>query len=50
MTSHYRMLALCREVSLRDAELARLCAAIQTTQRQEIEQMQSILARLDRAQ
>lgn len=47
---HSGAILMCREASLRDQELARLCVDIQEAQRREIDQMQAILQRLDRAQ
>lgn len=43
---HSGAILMCREASLADAELRRLCAGISTGQRGEIEQMERILARL----
>jgi uncharacterized protein (DUF305 family) len=39
---------MCEEASIRDAEIKRLCGAIVSSQRSEIEQMKAILARLPR--
>ena len=43
---HSGAILMCREASLADAELKRLCDDIGSGQRQEIEQMERILARL----
>ncbi|MBI5278118.1 MAG: DUF305 domain-containing protein [Burkholderiales bacterium] len=44
---HSGAVLMCREAPIQDAELARLCERIATSQRQEIEQMNAIRARLD---
>jgi hypothetical protein len=43
---HSGAILMCREASISDGELNQLCSTIQRTQREEIEQMHSILARL----
>ena len=43
---HSGAILMCREADIIDAELRTLCDGIETGQRQEIEQMKSILARL----
>jgi uncharacterized protein (DUF305 family) len=43
---HSGAILMCREASLADAELRRLCDEISAGQREEIEQMERILARL----
>ena len=43
---HSGAILMCREASLRDAELRTLCESISTGQRAEIEQMERIAARL----
>jgi len=44
---HSGAILMCREAELRDAELLKLCEAIVSSQRKEIEQMKAIQARLD---
>mgnify|MGYP003575615763 FL=1 len=44
---HSGAILMCRESELKDAELRRLCEQIATSQRREIEQMNSIQARLN---
>ena len=44
---HSGAILMCREAELKDAELRRLCEQIATSQRREIEQMNSIHARLN---
>ena len=43
---HSGAILMCREADITDAELRTLCDGIETGQRQEIEQMKAILARL----
>lgn len=43
---HSGAILMCREASVSDAELARLCGEIERAQREEIEEMQRILDRL----
>lgn len=43
---HSGAILMCREASISDAELARLCGEIERAQREEIEEMQRILDRL----
>lgn len=43
---HSGAILMCREASIRDPELVKLCGQIERTQRQEIEQMEAIGARL----
>lgn len=43
---HSGAILMCREASITDAELETLCEGIEAGQRQEIEQMKAILARL----
>ena len=43
---HSGAILMCREADITDAELKMLCEGIVTGQRQEIEQMKQILARL----
>jgi uncharacterized protein (DUF305 family) len=43
---HSGAILMCREAILRDSELIKLCTQITRSQRQEIEQMESIAARL----
>ena len=43
---HSGAILMCREATLKDAELVRLCEQISSGQRREIEQMNSIQARL----
>jgi uncharacterized protein (DUF305 family) len=45
---HAGAVLMCEEASIRDAEIKRLCGAIVSSQRSEIEQMKAILARLPR--
>lgn len=45
---HSGAILMCREADLADAELRTLCEEITAAQRREIEQMEAILARLDR--
>jgi uncharacterized protein (DUF305 family) len=45
---HSGAILMCREAALKDQELVKLCDAIARTQREEIRQMDAILARLDR--
>jgi uncharacterized protein (DUF305 family) len=44
---HSGAILMCREASITDAELRTLCDGIEAGQRQEIEQMKAILARLN---
>jgi uncharacterized protein (DUF305 family) len=44
---HSGAVLMCREAGIEDAELARLCERIATSQRREIEQMNAIRARLE---
>ena len=44
---HSGAILMCREADLRDAELLTLCEEIIAAQRSEIEQMETIKARLD---
>lgn len=44
---HSGAILMCREATLRDQELVKLCAEITRAQREEIEQMNAIQARLD---
>ena len=43
---HSGAILMCREASIQDAELVRLCEQISSSQRREIEQMNAIQARL----
>jgi uncharacterized protein (DUF305 family) len=43
---HSGAILMCREANIRDPELVKLCEEIERTQRQEIEQMESIGTRL----
>lgn len=43
---HSGAILMCREAAIQDGELRQLCETIQRTQRDEIEQMRGILARL----
>ena len=43
---HSGAILMCREASIRDAELVRLCEQITSSQRREIDQMNAIQARL----
>jgi uncharacterized protein (DUF305 family) len=36
---------MCREASLKDPEVVRLCSGIEVSQRREIDEMKAILAR-----
>lgn len=45
---HSGAILMCREANITDAELRTLCDGIEAGQRQEIEQMKAILARLQR--
>jgi uncharacterized protein (DUF305 family) len=42
---HSGAILMCREAKLSDAELIRLCRAIQDSRRREIDEMEHILAR-----
>ena len=44
---HSGAILMCEEASIRDSELQKLCAAIVSSQQQEIDQMKVILRRLD---
>jgi uncharacterized protein (DUF305 family) len=45
---HSGAILMCREANIADPELVRICMQIERTQRQEIEQMEAISARLKR--
>ena len=47
---HSGAILMCREASLSDAELVKLCEDIARAQREEIRQMDAIMARLNRQQ